>query len=216
MGGMANRPARGNNDPASRRPPVPDESLVVRAEDWYGRDLSGTHHTRYSFLDTDWTEVTTRGAVFDECTFAGVKFNASRHEGAAFTNCVFRNCTFFDTRFTDCKLVGSRFQRSEFTLFQVHGGDWSFVGLPGADLGQATFENVRMREADLSAARLEKATVTGCDLSGAALDGARLTGADLRGSDLSALHPLNVEMRGAVIDLPQAAQLATALGLHVR
>jgi fluoroquinolone resistance protein len=215
MSRMANRP-RANNDPVPHRRPVPDPELVVRDEDWYARELTADDRfTRYSFLDTDWTEVATSGTVFDECTFAGVRFNASRHTGAAFTNCTFRNCTFFDTRFTDCKLVGSVFQRCTFNLFQVSGGDWSYVGLPGADLRQATIEDVRMREADLSAARLEKAVLTGTDLSGAMLGGAKLTDADLRGSDLSALDPRTVELRGAMIDLPQAAVIATALGLRV-
>ena len=212
---MPIRPARSNIDPVSHEPPIPDRELVVHGEDWYGRDLSGSRYARYSFLDTDWTEVTTRGAVFEECTFAGVRFNASRHAGAAFTNCIFRGCTFFDTRFTDCKLVGSLFQRSTFTLFQVSGGDWSFVGLPGADLRQAVFEDVRMREVDLTAARLEKAVLTGCDLSGAMLHGSKLISADLRGSNLSSLDPLTVELGGAMIDLEQAAVVATALGLRV-
>ncbi|MFC1403924.1 MULTISPECIES: pentapeptide repeat-containing protein [Streptacidiphilus] len=197
-------------------PEPTDPGLVVRDEDWYARELTAADRfTGYSFLDTDWTEVVSSGTVFDECTFAGVRFNASRHSGAAFTNCTFRNCTFFDTRFTDCKLVGSVFQRCTFNLFQVSGGDWSYVGLAGADLRQATVEDVRMREADLGAARLDRAVLTGTDLSGAVLQGATFTGADLRGSDLSALDPLTVELRGARIDLPQAAVIATALGLRV-
>ncbi|MCC2280086.1 pentapeptide repeat-containing protein [Streptomyces sp. ET3-23] len=129
---MAIRPARANIDPVSAGPPIPDPERVIRDEDWYGQDLSGRVYGQYSFLDTDWTEVVDEGAVFDTCTFAGVRFNASRHTGAAFTNCTFRRCTFFDTSFTDCKFVGSLFQQSTFTLFQVTGGDWSFVGPPSA------------------------------------------------------------------------------------
>ncbi len=215
-GTMAIRPARANIDPVSSEPSIPDEGLVIRNEDWYARSLTETtKYTRYSFLDTDWTEVVDEGAVFDECTFAGVAFNASRHTGAAFTNCTFKRCTFFDTRFTDCKLVGSLFQQCTYTLFAVSGGDWSFVGLPGADLRQAGFDGVRMREADLTAARLEQATLTDCDLSGAMLHGSKLTGADLRGSDLSSLDPLTVESKGATITLEQAATLATTMGWNV-
>ncbi|MFE3309229.1 pentapeptide repeat-containing protein [Embleya sp. NPDC059213] len=210
---MAIRPARANIDPVSPEPPIPDRESVVRNEDWYGRSLTETtKYSRYSFLDTDWTEVVDEGAVFDECTFAGVAFNASRHTGAAFTNCTFKRCTFFDTRFTDCKLVGSLFRQCTYTLFEVSGGDWSFVGLPGADLRQAGFDGVRMREADLTAARLEKATVTGCDLSGAMLHGAKLTGADLRGSELSSLDPLTVEFKGATIGLYLGVSLASSWG----
>lgn len=213
---MAIRRARANIDPGSAEPPSPDDGLVIRDEDWYGKSLTESdRYTRYSFLDTDWTEVADEGAVFDECTFAGVRFNASRHTGAAFTNCTFKRCTFFDTRFTDCKLVGSLFRQCTYTLFEVSGGDWSFVGLPGADLRQAGFDGTRMREVDLTAARLEKATVTGCDLSGALLHGSKLSGADLRGSDLSSLDPLTVEFNGATISLEQAATLATTMGWHI-
>lgn len=215
IGGMSIRRERANGDPFSHRPPVPDEGLVIRGEDWYGRDLSGQRFTRHTFYDTDWTEVVDDGGIFDECTFSGVRFNASRHTNAAFTNCTFKSCTFFDTRFEQCKAVGSLFQQSTFNLFSVTGGDWSFVGLPGADLRKAVFEGVRMREADLTAARLEGATLAGVDLSGAVLHGSKLTGADLRGSDLSALDPLTVELAGAKIDLEQAAVIATTLGFDV-
>ncbi|WP_229868915.1 pentapeptide repeat-containing protein [Streptomyces inusitatus] len=194
---------------------MPDEERIVRGEDWYGRELSGERFVRYTFYDMDWTEVVNDGAVFDECTFSGVKFNASRHVNAAFTNCVFKGCGFFDAAFEQCKGVGSLFQRCTFGLFKVVGGDWSFAGLPGADLRGAVFEGVRMRECDLTGARLEGAAVTGVDLSGAMLHSARLAGADLRGSELSSLDPLTVRIEGARIDLGQAAVIAAALGFEV-
>jgi fluoroquinolone resistance protein len=54
-----------------------------------------------------------------------------------------------------------------FGLFKVAGGDWSFVGLPGADLRNASISGVRMREADLTGARCQGATLQHVDLSGA-------------------------------------------------
>ncbi|MFF8958808.1 pentapeptide repeat-containing protein [Streptomyces sp. NPDC014894] len=212
---MAIRRERASVDPYSSEPPVPDAELIVRGEDWYGRDLSGLRFARHTFYDTDWTEVVNDGGVFDECTFSGVKFNASRHTNAAFTNCVFKGCGFFDTSFEQCKAVGSLFQQCTFGLLRVTGGDWSFTGLPGADLRRASFDGLRMRECDLTAARLEGATLTGVDLSGAMLHSAKLAGADLRGSDLSSLDPLTVRVEGARIDLSQAAVVATALGFQV-
>lgn len=212
---MPIRRERAYVDPLSHEPSVPNQDLVIRDEDWYGRDLSGQRFTRHTFYDTDWTEVVDDGGIFDECTFSGVRFNASRHTNAAFTNCTFKRCSFFDTRFEQCKAVGSLFQQCTFSLISVTGGDWSYVGLPGADLRKAVFDGVRMREADLTAARLEGASVIGVDLSGALLHGSKLIGADLRGSDLSALDPLTVELAGAKIDLEQAAVIATALGFDV-
>jgi uncharacterized protein YjbI with pentapeptide repeats len=111
--------------------------------------------------------------------------------------------------------MGSMFERCSFGALTAQGGDWSFVGLPGADLRRATLTDLRMREADLTGARLSEATVQGVDLSGAELARADLSGADLRGSDLSSLDPLATTVRGASIDLAQAVTIAGSLGLTV-
>ena len=196
--------------------PQPGTETEVLHQDWDSRDLSGETHTRVAFAEMDMTEATNVGAVFDMCTFRDVLFNASTHADAAFINCTFTRSNFFDATFTRCKLTGSRFDRCKFGILKVSGGDWSFVGLPGADLRSATFENVRMREADLTGARLDGATVRGVDLSGAWLDSAKLSGCDLRGSDLSSVDPLTVELNRTIIDMDQAVTLAVALGLDVR
>ena len=159
------------------RPSIPDPQTMTSEEDWYGRDLAQVSYARHTFLDTDWTEVTNQGSVFDECVFSGVRFNASRHSESAFLNCVFHRCVLFDTRFEGCKLVGSHFQGSTFTLLQVTGGDWSFARLSGADLRKSSFDGVRMREVDLAEARLEESALTGCDLSAAGLRDAPTCGA---------------------------------------
>ncbi|HEX2312528.1 MAG TPA: pentapeptide repeat-containing protein [Thermomonospora sp.] len=197
------------------RPAPPTES-TVRSEVWDGRDLSGEEHERVAFVEVDMTEASGRGAVFAECTFRGVRFNASTHVDAAFVNCTFVRCSFFDATFTGCKLVGSMFDGCSYGLLKVSGGDWSFTGLPGADLRGSTFHNVRLREADLTGARCEKVTFRDVDLSGAWLHRADLTGCDLRGSDLSALDPRTTAVAGAMIDAYQAVMLAEAFGFTVR
>jgi uncharacterized protein YjbI with pentapeptide repeats len=196
--------------------PAPATETTVRSEDWDGRDLAGEHHDRVEFVDVDLTEAISQGSAFSDCTFRGVRFNASEHTNTAFTNCTFKRCSFFDATFTGCKLVGSTFDSCSYGLFKVSGGDWSFVGLPRADLSGAAFTDVRMREADLTGTRFGGATLHRVDLSGASLHRADLTGCDLRGSDLSALDPLTVELKNAVIDPGQAILIATALGLEVR
>ena len=118
--------------------------------------------------------------------------------------------------FTGCKFVGSFFDAGSVERLTVVEGDWSFVGLPGADLRRARFDGVRMREADLTGARLRDAALTNCDLSGALWSRADLRSCDLRGSDLSSLDPSGVELRRAVIDWPQAVMIARNLGLDVR
>ena len=188
----------------------------VVGEDWYGRDLTGAEYRRVGFVDVDLTEATGHGAVFEDCTFAGVRFNASVHTEAAFVGCRFTRCSFFDARFERSKLVGSTFDGCEFDVLRVEGGNWSFVTLTSADLRSARITGTRMREADLGRANLAGATLRDCDLSGAFWEGADLSGADLRGSDLSSIDPLTVTLRGALVGIDQAVVVAEALGLDVR
>ncbi|WP_432957160.1 pentapeptide repeat-containing protein [Micromonospora haikouensis] len=195
--------------------PEPTEDATFRYDDWYAEDLADRHFVRCEFFHVDLTEAVSRGAVFTECVFGNVAFNASRHVDSAFARCVFKRCNLFEAEFTGCKLVGSSFEQCDLRPLRVDGGDWSFVALPGADLRGVRLTDVRMREADLAGADLTGATVTGVDLSGAQLHGSRLLRADLRGSDLSALDPTTVQRAGALIDAEQAVLLARALGFQV-
>ena len=168
----------------SRRPVRTASSTQseVRDEDWYARRVTGETHRQVAFVDIDMTEVVTESTVFDDCTFRGVRFNASRHSESAFLNCTFRSCTFFDTSFVRCKMVGSTFDRCTFSSLEVVGGDWSFVGLAGADLRKVRFDGSRLREADLTDARGDGMTLRDVDLTNAWLHGANLSRADLRGA----------------------------------
>jgi fluoroquinolone resistance protein len=195
---------------------APQTQTTVRGEDWYAKVLSGCNHERVEFIDIDMMETTNEGGVFTDCTFRGVRFNVSVHSNAAFVNCTFVRCTFFDSSFTGCKLTGSMFDDCTFGLLKVSSGDWSFTGLPGADLRGAEFLDVRMREADLTGARCEGATLRRVDLSGAWLHNANLSRCDLRGSVLDGLDPLTVALKGAKIDTFQAVAIATGLGLDVQ
>ena len=194
---------------------APKTDTTVSGADWCGQNISGQSHTAVLFVDLDMTEVENDGAAFTDCTFRRARFNVSTHTNAAFVNCTFVNCNFFDATFTDCKFVGSMFDRCAFNMTKVVGGNWSFVGLPGTDLGTAFLSDVRMREADLTGVRCRKGSIKGVDLSGASLHRADLAGCDLRGSDLSALDPRNVEIDGAIVTANQALVIASALGLVI-
>jgi uncharacterized protein YjbI with pentapeptide repeats len=189
---------------------------TVRTEEWDAGAAQETRHEWVEFIDLDLCETTLQGVEFQHCTFRNVRFNCSAQTAVAYVNCTFTNCSFFDASFTQCKLVGSAFDRCTFDIMTVDGGDWSFVGLPRAALGTATFTGVRMREADLTGARCQGATFRDVDLSGAGLRGTDFTRADLRGSDLSALDPATTELRHAVITADQAVMVAVAFGLDVR
>ena len=195
--------------------PAPVTTSVVDPLTWDPDAVSGSRHEAVLFTDVDFADVEDRGASFNDCTFRGIRFNASTHVDAAFTNCTFVGCNFFDARLTRCKLVGSMFDRCTFDLMTVEGGDWSLVGMPGADLRKASFRGVRLREADLTGARFEGSTVRETDLSGAWMRGASFHGTDLRGSDLSALDPRQCDVVDALIDVEQAMVLVTTMGLRI-
>jgi uncharacterized protein YjbI with pentapeptide repeats len=192
------------------------EGETYRDEDWYGEDLADRSYQGCEFHAVDLTEATSRGAVFTECVFGNVRLNNSRHLDSAFLRCRFLRCNLFEAEFAGCKLVGSTFTDCTLRPLKVEGGDWSFVGLPSADLRNTIFTGVRMREADLAKANCQDAALTGLDLSGAHLEGARFRGCDLRGSDLTALDPLTASVSGAIIAAEQAVIIAHALGLDVR
>ena len=139
-------------DRVDGRPAAPTESTI---RDWDDEDPSGQTYRRVLFVDSDLTEVENRGGVFEECTFRGVRFNASTHTDAAFVNCTFVRCSLFDTTFTGCKLVGSFFDDCTYNLLKVSGGDWSFTGLPGADLRGSDLSTLDPRTVTLKDARID-------------------------------------------------------------
>jgi fluoroquinolone resistance protein len=196
---------------------APETTSRVVGADWSRDDLTGRVAEHVEYVGIDMAETTSASGVrFDECTFRDVGFNLAEHTAAAFSNCTFTGCTFFGATFTQCKFVGSMFDRCTFDRMKVDGGDWSFVGLPGADLRTTRFENVRMREVDLTGVNLIGAVLRKADLSAAMLHNAKLDKCDLRGSDVTAVDPWNVSLRAAVITWEQAVVIAASLGLDVR
>jgi fluoroquinolone resistance protein len=192
------------------------EGESFRNEDWYADEFVDRAYTKCTFLGVDLTEAFTRGTVFTECTFGNVRLNASRHVDSAFLRCTFKRCNFFEAEFTGCKMIGSVFDHSVLRPLRVTDGDWSFVGLPKADLRGITVRGPRMREADLTGADCTEAVFADVDLSGAQLHGVKFGACDLRGSDLTALDPATAELTGAIISSAQAVVIAQALGLEIR
>ncbi|MCW2496983.1 pentapeptide repeat-containing protein [Jatrophihabitans sp.] len=197
--------------------PLPETVETVTGEDWYGDELSGRVASQITYVDLDLSESRSGGGLeFTECVFRRAQFDQAVHTSAAFLNCVFLDCTFFGAQLLDCKFLGSMFSRCTFERMTVRGGDWSFVGLPGANLGTATFEDLRMREADLTGARFTGGVLRRADLANASLGKAELARCDLRGSNLHSVDPWSVNLTGAVVDWEQALVIASSLGLDVR
>ena len=141
--------------------PPPPTTSTFDATAWGDTSFSGSRHEAVLFADVDLSDVTERRAAFVDCTFRDVRFNAATHTDAAFTNCTFVRCTFFNTRFTRCKVVGSLFDRCTYKLLVVEGGDWSLVGMPGADLRGSDLSALDPLNVDLAGAQIddEQATV---------------------------------------------------------
>ncbi len=151
--------------------------------DWDDRELVGEQFLRCRFDDASLREVVTRNCVFEDCDFSGVRLSSSTHVRTAFLGCRFRRTELFNATLEECKLTGSSFLDCSLRPMSVLGGDWSYVGLRGADLRKADLRRLRLREADLGDADLRKADLRDCDLGHARLDHAQLAGADLRGAD---------------------------------
>ncbi|HEY2166598.1 MAG TPA: pentapeptide repeat-containing protein [Jatrophihabitantaceae bacterium] len=193
----------------------PVEGEQFTRDDWYGEQWSMRSYVDCTFVGVDLTEAEIVGCSFTGCTFRDVRFNASHVRDCALTNCTFEGSNLFDAEFTACKLTGSSFVRCATRPLRVLGGDWSFVSLAHADLGNCVFRGVRMREADLRGANCTKGVLAECDLSAATFDKAVLVRADLRGSDLTALDPLTTDLSEAMISAEQAVVLVQAMGLIV-
>ncbi|MGX1788566.1 pentapeptide repeat-containing protein [Bosea sp. NPDC055332] len=195
---------------------APKTVETIAGADWYGQELQRQRYQNTLFVDLDLTEARNIGSVFDACTFRRARFSTSTHHGGAFVNCTFVSCNFFDSTFTECKFIGSLFDGCQFDNMRVTDGDWSFAGLPGADLRRASFDRTRLREADLTGAQCQGGSIRDVDLSGSWLHGADFSRCDLRGSDLSAIEPEHVRLKDAIITIDQTITIAEALGLDVR
>lgn len=184
-------------------------------EDWYGEELADRVFRECAFVEMDLTEVSTRGARFESCTFDRVRLNASIHVQTAFTACTFVGCSLFDASFEGCRMDGTSFERCTLTPLTVSGGSWWGVALVRAKLGDLALRNLRLAEADLTGADLRGADLRGADLTGAVLRGTLLDRADLRDAALVGADLTDVRVRGARLDLAGALALAESLGAVV-
>lgn len=56
--------------------PAPEGVSTISGEDWYGHEFGAAEYSGVRFVDLDLTEATSFGAIFTNCTFVNVKFNA--------------------------------------------------------------------------------------------------------------------------------------------
>lgn len=194
---------------------APPTTSSIEGSNWERRDISGESFESVKIGNVDLSEVASTGATFNACRFVDCRFGGVELTKCAFLNCTFVGCRFFDAKFAGCKFVGSMFDRCNFDNMHAEGGDWSFVGLPGADLSRATFKDLRMRDADLTGANCKGARLLGVDLVGAYLHAVNFESADLRGSEFTTLDPKTAQLAGAAVDLNQAIEFAQLLGLEV-
>lgn len=183
--------------------------------DWELDELRGRRFAQCRFDDAQLLELRTTDCEFVECDFSGAVLGSSVHERTAFLRCRFRRTQLFDASFLGCKLTGSHFAGCALRPLTVDGGDWSYVGMRGAELAGVDFAGVRLREADFTDADLSRTSFAGADLSHARLSGARLDKADLRGATTDAIDWTALSLHGVRLDVAQAIALAVAHGATV-
>src|SRR5690606_39240725 len=104
--GTANEPGvHGGTEGKGTQEQATHEDETFSGADWYGEEIIDRTYGRCTLWNVDLTEAISRGALFEECTFHNVRFNASEHTDSAFLRCVFRACNLFEARFTGCKLT---------------------------------------------------------------------------------------------------------------
>ncbi len=133
--------------------PAPPTETTISSANWDSRDLTGENHENVLFVDVDMTEATGVGAVFTECTFRGCGSTRPPIPMPRSSTARSSDVVSSTPRSRGASSCGSMFDACTYDLLKVKGGDWSFTGLPGADLRRASFMDVRMREADLTGAR---------------------------------------------------------------
>jgi uncharacterized protein YjbI with pentapeptide repeats len=199
---------------SSESPAPPSVTIGKRfvGEDWYAREFGSERFESCVFIDCDFTEVSTRGTIFDRCEFIGVAFNASTHDTTRFDNCIVRDSSFFGATFLHCKLTGTQIRNTAMRPLTVDGGLWSWVNLFGADLRGVNFDGVNLEETDLGEAKLGKASFRGANLVRATLRGATIEGADFTGADLAGVQLGGLSWSKTRIDGQLALQIAESLG----
>lgn len=209
----------GLSSPGRRVPDVSERETYEDEDfagvDWYGMELGDGRYVRCRFFDADLTEARTQNAIFEECDFSGARLNASRHRTSAFLRCTFSRASLFDATLDGCKLTGSEFASTRLRPLTVHGGDWSYVGLRGADLAGLDLSAVNLAYADLTEADLRKTVLRDANLDHARLELAELRGADLRGADLNAVETRTLDLRDVKVTMIQAIVLAQHRGAVV-
>jgi uncharacterized protein YjbI with pentapeptide repeats len=158
-----------------------------------------------SGVRADWEKIQLDDARASDCDFS-----AANWSGAALRR----------VEIGDCRMVGLNLCESVLEDVLFRDCSLRLAQLYHATLRGVRFERCDLREAYLGEADLRGVVFRDCNLSKADLTDARLREADLRGSIIDGARFAGAEnVRGAVVDLVQAAYLASLdslLGVVVR
>lgn len=139
-------------------------------------------------------------AKLDACDLAGAEWERGRFTRVEMNGCRLVGAKFFDATIDDLMV---RESNCELAIF------WS------ARFRRVRFERSMLRRASFEGADLSGVVFRGCDLTGADFRNAKLVGTDFRGSDITGLQVGIGDLKGAIIDPPQAMELATLLGVTI-
>lgn len=177
-------------------------------------DFSETRAGQITFLETDLSGVTLKGAMLDNCNFlkvnvSGVDFEGASlkssvflesggkmasFKGADMTNvrfvsqCNFENSDFSGACLNNANLRGSILDGCNFTLASLSGADLSECKLKGSRFYRSIAKDTRFTKANLSGAVMISINAMNASFQRADICGANLTGANLYQADLARVH----------------------------
>ncbi|HAE76893.1 pentapeptide repeat-containing protein [Morganella morganii] len=155
-------------------------------------------YTGIRFENTDLSDQTISGVIFEDCTFTRCDFSSGVADRCRFIDCVFMQCNL-----SLLAVPETRFSGTEFNGTKMTGIDWTRAHWPKFDfysqlvfkecildsnnffdlsLHEAHFESCRIHNADFREAELNKSVIQDCDLTDTLFMHTNLEEADFTGS----------------------------------
>lgn len=188
------------------------ESAITRHE-FHGVQVA---HRKFSRIEIARSRIV--GCSFVGCDFEKASFQEMEFVGCDLSNSDFSDCYMKHCRFVDCKAIGVKFTHAV----------WRDVIVRDSRFSGAYFDRIKMVSASFSGTDCTEASISEAELEGLDLDGSKFISNDffktkLKDVDFSTCDfetPLvsspPEELRGAQVNLFQAGELASLLGLIVK
>ena len=118
--------------------------------------------------------------------------------------------------FIDCRLTGMMAIECRWQDVLIENCDGRYAQISDGKLHTCEFKASNFAEADFRNADLEGTIFTQAILTRADFSHSKLSGVDLGGADIDGIIVGPEEVRGAIVNAPQAMDLARLLGLIIK